>query len=524
MNSGRSSSEPRPTAGARARSASFANRVGFVLLAISPAFATVDEIPPPPDNPGGVAKPAPRPSPAGARKLRTCPRCGYLCQQDWHYCISCGWDLLIPVGKDEGRLLRTIADATIGVTIFGRPNRYSTAFPFGDTGLYLTTARALIGAKNHGIQVRTSNNRFHAASLVSYDLPSGVGLIRAEIPEPPGIDLAPESPQPPQSAWVVCYPIVVEDDIVRYMPASLHRGRLTATGQSGAFYVSFENLLRTDHAIENGCTGGPLIDARGRVAGMILASPDDGITYAAPLEDLQPIVTTLARSERPVRPFFGLGLVAPDERRRAKFGLQPGADGPLVAYLIPESPAETAGVRPGDLLVGVGGTRVDTVRSAGERLLAAAPDGPDVVLTLARDGQERQVRMSPVTRPERVLLDPADEIQESLEANLVDTESEGGSPRGLKITDLVRGGRGEKARFKDGDVIVSIDRKSVDNLEHLSETIRKKFPKIFDDRPAEDRLFPSSYFIRMGVRTAEDKKVTRNYINLFPDILAPPVY
>lgn len=522
MKSGRSFSD-RP-ASARRAGGSLARAAAVLALAAllhSAGIGSAQVLPPPPEN--AEATPTPAPKRTGP-KLAPCPRCGYLPEAGWHYCAACGWDLTTLIGEAEESRLLSIARASVGVTVGGRRNRYASAFPFGGQGLLLTNARVLVGADESAVKLLTFNNREYSASIVGYDLPSGVGLLKAEIPGAPQIEVAPASPSPPESSWAVCYPIEHEDDLVRHLPVSLHRGHLTATGQSGTFLVSFENLLRTDHAIEEGCAGGPLIDSRGRMAGMILGGPEEGITYVLPLEGLQSIVSSLSHNERPSRPFFGVGLVLPDERQRLKFALDARPAHPLIAYLIPGSPAAQAGVQPGDLLVAVGGSRIATVWEAGTRLLAAAPGGPGVALTLGRGGTERQVTVQPVKRPERILLDPIDELQETLEANLKEVTSGPGAQQGLAITHLVRGGRGEKSRYKSGDLIVAVDNKSVKSFAVFDELIRTKFKGIFADGAAGDRLFASSYFVHLEVRTPGLEKVTRDYVNLFPDFLAPPVY
>ena len=485
-------------------------------------FAQV-ALPPPPES----LEPTPTPTPAAKSagpKLMTCPRCGYLCDPAWHYCIACGWDMTRLIGEAEENRLQAIARAAMGVIVGGRRNRFSTAFPFGGSGLFLTNARFLIGADETKLRVRSYNNREYPASIVGYDLPSGVGVLKAAVPSVPPIQLAPAAPAPSEATWAVCFPILFEDDVVQYLPVSLHRGHLTATGQAGTFQVSFENLLRTDHSIEDGCSGGPLVDSRGRIAGMILGSPDDGITYALPLDGLQEIVASLDRHEQPVRPFFGIGLSSPDERRRAKFGLDSGSSQPVIAYLIPGSPSVQAGLRPGDLLLEVGGDKIATVWEAGKRLLAAPPGGAGVSLTVARGGAETRVTVKPVKRPERVMLDPIDELQETLEANLKEVATGAGGQQGLVVTDLVRGGRGEREHYKDGDIITAVDKKSVKTFLGFDETIRTKFKDMFADGSVSDRRFASSYFVTLEVRKEGDEKVTRDYINLFPDFLAPPVY
>jgi serine protease Do len=454
----------------------------------------------------------------------TCPRCGYRCDAGWRHCAACGWDLTVLVDQAEEERLQAIGRATVGVIVGGRRNRFATAFPFGGAGLYLTNARLLIRADESRLRARTHNNYEYPASIVGLDLPSGVGLLKIAIPGAPTPEVASASPGPPEPSWAVCYPIVFEGDVVRYLPVSLHRGHLNAAAQSGHFLVSFESLLRSDHAIEDGCAGGPLVDARGRIAGMILGSPEDGITYIQPLEALQPVVATLSRKEPPVRPYFGIGLVTLDERRRAKFGIGAEAANPLVPYVISRSPAAQAGIRAGDLLLAVGGESVTTVWGAGQRLLASAPDGPGVVIKVARGGAEHELTVRPVIRPERVLLDPVDEIQETLEVNLKEVTAGPGAQQGLLVSDLVRGGRGEKRHYRNGDLIVAIENRSVKTFEAFGEAIRTKFRDVFADGVGRDRQYPSSYAVTLDVRKEGEDRVQRTYVNLFPDFLAPPVY
>lgn len=533
MSSGRSSSEPPSGRGAPHPGPAW---VAAILLAGMMA-AQPKPLPPPEEDveekqaPSRAPSPAPpspgapaRPAPAAPRTV-LCARCGYRGDAGWNYCLACGWDLRILTDAAEEERLQAIARATVGVTVGGKRNLYATAFAYGDSGHYLTNARVLVGADTGLLRVRTYNNLEHRASIVGYDLPTGLGVIKVDQPKTPGLEVAPAAPAPPDAAWAVCYPIVLEGDVVRHLPVSLHRGRLTGTGQAGTEFVTFENLLRTDHAIESGCTGGPLVDARGRVAGMILGSPEDGIAFATPIEGVGEIVTPLvAAREVPARPYFGIGLVLSDERRRIRFGLDSQASRPMVGYVIPDSPAARAGVRAGDLLLAVDGDPIDAIPGAGRRFLAAKPDGPGVRLTVRRAGGDQEIVVAPVKRPGRVLLEPFEEIQEALQANIKEVTEGPGAQRGLTIVDLVRGGRGEKSLYRNGDIILSVNEKSVKTAQQFNTIIRGIYEKRFGESRPGLRRFPSSYVVDLEIRTAAGKRVTREYMNLFPDILAPPVY
>lgn len=505
------------------------------LLLLLPALVTAplplraQAIPPPPPNPGDAPKAAPRPAPKpAAPKLTTCPRCGYGCDAGWHYCLHCGWDLTRLIGQGEENRLQEIARASMRVVVGGRPNRHGTAFPYPG-GYVVTNARHLVGAAEDRVKLMTWDNQESLATIVGIDLPTGLAVLKPDRPIGTEIPLAPTAPVPPESTWAVCYPVVKEGDVVRFIPVSLHRGRLTATAQSGQNYVSFEDLLRTDHAIEEGCNGGPLIDSRGRLAGMMLGKTEDGLTFALPLDRLRPVLDGLVKGDRPKWPYYGLGLVTPDERRRKKFGLDATVDHPVVGFLITGSPASKAGILPGDTVTAVGGEPVKTVWDAGSRLLQGKAGGTAVRLTISRAGTEKTFDLAPIERPARVVMEPFDELEESLEANLRPASADGGKGHGLVVRDLVRGGRGENGDYAngvyhDGDVILSIGNKSVDSPEELNRIVRTQVPDVFGDSPRQDKRYASSYLAKIEVRPVGKDKETREYLNLFPDILAPPVY
>jgi S1-C subfamily serine protease len=500
-----------------------------------------------PAAPPRAAEPGPSPpaaSDAGRRKV--CPRCGYYGDPGWAFCAACGWDLRILIGEDAQERLVTMARSSVGVIAVrrkkgledvmperafkrirryfhlytGRGKAWATAFPFGDPGLFVTHARIVADAEE--IKVRTAWNREYPATVVTVDPPSGVAVLRAAVPGAESLTPVPGGSAIEGDLYAICYPIARDGELVRYLPVSLHRGSATATGQSGTHLVSFENLVRTDHSLPPGCLGGPLIDLRGQVAGLILGSPDTGITYGIPIDDLARFAAPMAAGAPP-RPYFGLGLVAPDERRRARFGIDGDVGRPLVAFVAPGSPAETAGARPGDLLAAVDGAAVDSVSQAGARLLQGTPGGPALTLTVVRGGTEVRLTVSPEARPPRILLDPVDEFQEALEANLVEVSTGPTAQQGLRIANLVRGGRGEEDDYKDGDLITAVGGKGVRRLEHFSSAARAANRHVFEEEGKDQRVI-NVYTLMLDIRTADGERERRAYTSLFPETLAPPVY
>jgi S1-C subfamily serine protease len=402
----------------------------------------------------------------------------------------------------------------------GQTRGFATAFPLQEPGLFVTAASFLEGVKE--IQVRTYANQILPASVLGFDLASGVGLIRAEPGGVTPLKVRDDLPAPEDGAWAICMPILVEDDpinLVRYWPQSLHRGRVTATGQSGTGLVGFEDLLRSDHSVPLSCRGGPLLDLRGSVVGLVAGSPDTGLTYAVPIAQVRPVAGILARRENPRWPYFGFGLVAVDDWRRARFGLDGRSGRPVVAYVIPGSPAETAGVSPGDLLTAVNGEPVQSVAEGGSRLRRLQPGETAARLTFVRQGKSLEISLTPAERPARILLAPIDELREALEIALEEVMTGPTSQHGLRVVDLVPGGRGDRAGYRRGDLIVSVNDRAVRHFESFNQIVRSEEAPIF----AKDATYPT-YYLGLDVKPEGKDRESRNFRSLFPGSLAPPVY
>lgn len=155
-------------------------------------------------------------------------------------------------------------------------------------------------------------------------------------------------------------------------------------------------MLQHDAAVNPGSSGGPLVDGQGRLIGMNSRIADGsrmfvGIAYAIPAQDLDRIVTGLI--EETLAPFPSLGLKARpvDRKVGAMLGLDP--HGLLVDGTEKGGLAEAAGLKAGDVILGVDGT---AIAQPGDFafLLEAALDAGEASLTVLRDGAEQEVALA----------------------------------------------------------------------------------------------------------------------------------
>jgi serine protease Do len=157
----------------------------------------------------------------------------------------------------------------------------------------------------------------------------------------------------------------------------------------------YDDFIQIDASINPGNSGGPLVDARGALVGINTAIASQGggwsgIGFAIPVNLAKDVLAQLRATGKVTRGYLGVSVtpVSPDAARAA--GLKsPG--GALVADVVSGSPAEEAGVRPGDIIVGFQDATVQDPQALTRRV-AGTPPGTTVSLQLTRDGKQRSVK------------------------------------------------------------------------------------------------------------------------------------
>ena len=169
-------------------------------------------------------------------------------------------------------------------------------------------------------------------------------------------------------------------------------GVVTATGRSfrGPRGRRIGGSIEHSAPLPRGSSGGPLVDAEGRLLGINTVRMEGGLLLALPADAaLRERVTALGRGEVPAHPRLGLAIAPPRAARRlrAAVGLPP-RDGLLVRGVEEGGPGAAAGLERGDLLVAAGGRPLGGVDDLFDAL--AASDG-ELELVAVRGTEERTV-------------------------------------------------------------------------------------------------------------------------------------
>ena len=207
-----------------------------------------------------------------------------------------------------------------------------------------------------------------------------------------GLPLAPDAPQLGDEVFALGAPLGIE--------FTLTEGRISTLARQTDIAVPML-MLQHDAAVNPGSSGGPLVDAEGRLLGMNSQIADGsrmfvGIAYAIPTAELDRIVTGLIDETLP--PFPTLGLTARPVDRQVAEALGTKAQGLLIDAVAPGSLAETSGLKPGDIITQASGTTLANPGDFAFAIESASADG-QAALTVLRAGQEQTLTLA-LTAPE----------------------------------------------------------------------------------------------------------------------------
>ena len=172
---------------------------------------------------------------------------------------------------------------------------------------------------------------------------------------------------------------------------------------------NLNNLIQTDAAINPGNSGGPLLDAGGNVVGVntAIAVDSNGIGFAIPIDIARPIMEQAVAGEKLARPYMGVVYRAVDVQLARAEDLPVDAGALVIPggssanpspAVVPDSPADQAGIREGDIIVKVDDQPIDSDHPLDATLSEFAP-GDTVTIEVNRAGETLRLPLTLGTRP-----------------------------------------------------------------------------------------------------------------------------
>ena len=269
-------------------------------------------------------------------------------------------------------------------------------------------------------------------------------------------------------------------------------GIVSSLGRNDLGITAYENFIQTDASINPGNSGGALVDIEGRLVGINTAifsrtGGNQGIGFAVPSNIAHSVMDSILKTGRVIRGYLGVRPQDLDETLKGKFAFT-GAEGSLVAWVEPKSPAANAGIEPGDVITEVAGRKVEGATQLRMMIGGMAP-GTKVDVKLVRAGKEKNVQVELAeldakqasTRPPEPDENSPDVLDGVTVADLdAETRKRFAIPddaKGVVITQIDPDSPSAAAGLRVGDVVHEVEKQPVNSAKEaveLSEKLKKE--------------------------------------------------
>jgi serine protease Do len=355
-----------------------------------------------------------------------------------------------------------------------------SGFVVDKDGHVLTNRHVIEGADKISVTFGVGG-RSYDAKLVGKDARTDVALLKIEPKEPLTVLQLGDSGQTEVGEWVMAIgnPFGLGGNSVTVGVVSFKGRSMQLTQGTGV------DMIQTDASINPGNSGGPLLDTRGQVIGintLIVTQgvpQSAGVGFAVPINVAKAILPQLREKGRVIRGWLGVNIQALGDDAAKTFGLTEGR-GAIVLDVTPGSPADKAGVKPDDVIVGVDGQSMrDNSEISG--YVATRSPGTTVRLQIFRDRAEKSISVTLGTFPDQD-TEPESSAEgraqlgmrlQNLTPELANRLELPRGTRGVVVTDVEAGGAAENATppLQRGDVIVSVNGAAVAGVDEFEAQI-----------------------------------------------------
>jgi Do/DeqQ family serine protease len=338
------------------------------------------------------------------------------------------------------------------------------------SGVIVDATRGLILTNNHvvegadSVSVTLNDGRSFEAKPIGSDADTDVAVIQIQASGLTAIPLADTS-----SLRVGDFVVAVGNPYG--LGQAVTSGIVSAVGRSGLSGFGYQNFIQTDASINPGNSGGALVNLHGELIGINAASFNPqgsaagniGLGFAIPANLAREVMRQLMAYGEVRRGSLGLDTrdLTADLARQLKLPLS--QHGALVARVYRGSPGETAGIKPGDIVIAANGERIDNAESL-RNLEGLLPVGQSVRLDVLRDSQK--IAVTAALKAQAKEIDGAKVDARLAGASFTDLPERYRQQgvRGVIISKVVNGSRAKQNGLDNGDLVLGVNRRQVEDL------------------------------------------------------------
>ncbi|MEZ9461969.1 Do family serine endopeptidase [Vibrio splendidus] len=252
-------------------------------------------------------------------------------------------------------------------------------------------------------------------------------------------------------------------------------GIVSALGRSGLNLENFENFIQTDAAINSGNSGGALVNLNGELIGINTAilGPNGGnvgIGFAIPSNMMKNLTEQILDFGEVKRGMLGVqgGEVTSELAEALGYESSKGA---FVSQIVPDSAADKAGLKAGDVIVSINGKRIDTFSELRAKV-ATLGAGKQIELGVVRDGKNMtfDVTLGESTNSKT----QAEKLHEGLAGAELTNTTDSDSTTGVKVSSVAQGSPAETYQLLKDDIIIGVNRQPIKNLAEFRKILEKQ--------------------------------------------------
>jgi serine protease Do len=332
------------------------------------------------------------------------------------------------------------------------------------------------------IEVTLSDKREFEAELVGADASTDLALLKIKAEALPFLEFG-NSDSLSIGEWVLAVgnPFNLESTVTAGIVSAKGRSIDILEGQD-----RIESFIQTDAAVNPGNSGGALVNTNGELIGINTAiitrsGRYEGYSFAVPANLARKVIRDLRDYGVAQRGILGVFIENVNDQRARELGLE-SVEGIYISRVSPGSGADDAGLRKGDVIVGINGVKTATMPAMQEQVGRYRP-GNVITVEYIRKGKTQSAKVTlknksnstelMSSKTENVLLELGFELRD-----LSREEKRQLKVEGVKVVSIYRGSRIERTNMDPGFIITKIDNRPVNSVEKLVETLKNARGKV----------------------------------------------